>query len=208
MKEYFIKKRNYTPDVWNEIEPAKIDSNKWLPAGPPAEAKVFYDGENLYIRYEVKENSVTIRAKKMHDPVYQDSCAEFFMRPAKDKRYLNFETNAVGTMLLGLGETGEGRERVEQDPSIFEMKPSIKNPDEFKGDKWTLEYKIPFSFLRKITEILMFPTDFTVISSNAETKRLRNTMLRGMKSKAAKSIFTGLNFSESWYLKYNERQFY
>ncbi len=150
MKEYFIKKRNYTPDVWNEIEPAKIDSNKWLPAGPPAEAKVFYDGENLYIRYEVKENSVTIRAKKMHDPVYQDSCAEFFMRPAKDKRYLNFETNAVGTMLLGLGETGEGRERVEQDPSIFEMKSSIKNPDEFKGDKWTLEYKIPFSFLRKI----------------------------------------------------------
>ena len=199
MKEYFIKKRNYTPDVWNEIEPAKIDSNKWLPAGPPAEAKVFYDGENLYIRYEVKENSVTIRAKKMHDPVYQDSCAEFFMRPAKDKRYLNFETNAVGTMLLGLGETGEGRERVEQDPSIFEMKPSIKNPDEFKGDKWTLEYKIPFSFLRKIYG------DFDVSDGF-----YGNFFKCGDKTPQEHyaSIFTSLNFSESWYLKYNERQFY
>jgi len=35
----------------------------------------------------------------MEDPVYKDSCVEFFVKPKPDKGYFNFEFIAVGTLL-------------------------------------------------------------------------------------------------------------
>ncbi len=151
MKEYTIKKKNYFSGVWTEIEPAIIDNYKWLDNGysPRVETRLFHDGENIYVRFQVFETKVKAVYTKMHDPVCKDSCVEFFFRPQVDPRYLNFETNAIGTLLLGLGEERNGRKEINVDPDIFDIKASVTDPEAFNGESWTLEYKIPFGFLRE-----------------------------------------------------------
>ena len=151
MKEYTIAKKTYSENVWSEVETLNVDTYKWLDNGyePRVQAQICYDSENIYIKYSVWETQVTAKYKNMHEDVYKDSCVEFFFRPASSPNFFNFETNCIGTLLLGYGPKRDGREVVKADMAIFEMKPSIKNPDEYSGDMWTLEYKIPFSFLKK-----------------------------------------------------------
>lgn len=149
MKEYLVKKMEYAPGVWDKVAPAEISLYKWLDNGyePRAEAKAIYDGKNIYVRFDVWENKVKAVYKNMHDQVCKDSCVEFFFRPMSDPRYFNFEVNAAGTLLLGLGEGRHNRERVLDRPDIFEIKASVKDPESFAGDTWSIEYKIPFEFL-------------------------------------------------------------
>jgi hypothetical protein len=92
----------------------------------------------------------------MDDNVYKNSCVEFFVNPNSDKddRYLNFEINAAGTLLLGLGVNRHGRKRfiIENFKELFNIKSSVtkENLADYKGDYWTVEYSIPFTFLEEI----------------------------------------------------------
>ena len=63
----------------------------------------------------------------MNDPVCEDSCVEFFVRPSCDKRYINFEVSAIGTMLIGLGEGREERLALIPDTAIFKMETTVKD---------------------------------------------------------------------------------
>jgi hypothetical protein len=56
------------------------------------------------------ESNVLAKYKSMNELVYEDSCLEFFQPlPEKSSRYLNFEFNSFGTMLLGIGAGRKGR---------------------------------------------------------------------------------------------------
>ena len=151
MKEYTIVKREYGENVWDSVDALKIDTYKWVPGyEPKAEAKFCHDGENIYIHYQAWEPEITLKyTKKMQEPVFKDSCMEFFLRKPGDDRYFNFETNAAGNILLGFDRIFDDREPVCVDPAIFCFKPSVTNPADYNGEYWTLEYKIPFSFLRE-----------------------------------------------------------
>jgi hypothetical protein len=79
--------------------------------------------------------------------VCEDSCVEFFVSPANDGIYYNFEFNAIGTCLLG---TGTGRKDSSRAPEevIFKIRRLTSagtNPiREKKGDFiWTLTLAIP-----------------------------------------------------------------
>ena len=151
MKEYTIVKRNYDENMWENVPKLKIDTFWWADNGyePETTAQVCYDNENIYIKFVVTENEVTAKYKNYNDPAWLDSCVEFFLRPACDKRYFNFEATCIGTLLLGFGEDRDNRLEVDTDPAIFSFKPSITDPETFSGPFWTLEYKIPFSFLKE-----------------------------------------------------------
>lgn len=151
MKEYTIAKRKYGKDMWEGIEKIHIDTFWWVDNDykPETTAQICYDSENIYVKFITAETEVTAKYKNMHEDVYKDSCVEFFLRPACDARYFNFEINCIGTLLLGIGPEDEGRDAVEVDPKIFGITPSITDPDTFSGPFWTLEYKIPFSFLKQ-----------------------------------------------------------
>jgi hypothetical protein len=102
----------------------------------------------------------------MNDDVFRDSCVEFFFcpDPFKDKRYFNFEMNAIGTLLLGLGVDRQSRTRLKgEPPEQFNIKTSLnkKNIDlpvkEFwTVEYWTVEYTIPFEFIKKYFPKLEF----------------------------------------------------
>jgi len=151
MKEYTIAKREYSKDVWNTVEELYIDTYRWMTNGyePKVSAKLFHDGENIYIKFQAEENEITIKHFNMQEDVYKDSCVEFFFRTPSKDTYFNMETNALGVVLLGLGDNGDERERINPDFSIFGLTPSVSDPEKFQGPFWTLEYKIPFSFIKE-----------------------------------------------------------
>ncbi|MEG1545220.1 MAG: carbohydrate-binding family 9-like protein [Tannerellaceae bacterium] len=53
--------------------------------------------ETLYIRYNVRGNSLKACYKEDGSPVHKDSCVEFFMKTPNDHNYMNFEFNCIGT---------------------------------------------------------------------------------------------------------------
>ena len=150
-KTYTVEKQNYSDHVWDCINPIKLDVFKWRDNGyePETYVKVFHDGENMYVHFTSFESEILGRYKNTQDPVCDDSCVEIFFYPSGEKNYINFETNVLGTLALGFGDQKEIRTLLTDSPDTFEIKASVKNPDEYTGDKWTIEYKIPFAFIKK-----------------------------------------------------------
>lgn len=80
----------------------------WYPADcahrPPTEARVAYDDEAIHLHYRVDDRHIVCRSTAFQQPVYKDSCVEFFVHPAGAPGYFNFEFNALGAMLASYVE--------------------------------------------------------------------------------------------------------
>lgn len=150
-KSYTIVKREYTKNVWDSIEPLEIDIFKWVNNNyrPRTYAKLFYNDNAICVQFTVYEKQIVARYNNMHDPVYLDSCVEIFFRPDRDMRYINFEINAIGAVLLGVGKNRYDRKKIDEDISAFEIKNTVDNPKTYNNDKWQVEFKIPFWFFEK-----------------------------------------------------------
>lgn len=158
MREYVVKRVKYVEGetIWSEIPTLGIDCYQWEDNGykPEVKAAVCYDEAALHIRFTAWEDRIKVKGVKYCDSVYKDSCVEFFFNPApdRDNRYLNFEMNAAGVLLLGIGsDRGDWRYLYEVNPSIFNIKSSVKmyEVEAFKGPFWQVEYTIPFEFIEK-----------------------------------------------------------
>ena len=142
---------------WPLIPPLAIDRYLWLDNGyrPPVEVKLCYSRSSLHVRFQVGERRVRVKYVKFQDPVYKDSCVEFFIDAFPESRqgYINFETNAAGTLLAAFGPDRNNRKPLwPEDLSGFDVASSIGGPcdGEHGGDMWTLEYRVPLVLFRKI----------------------------------------------------------
>jgi hypothetical protein len=156
-KEYKMKKAalgNYR-NIWEDIPSLNIECHPWSNNyNPKVEVKLFYTDTHFHIYFKVWEKKIKAVYKNVSEDVYKDSCVEFFFNPNPkgDDRYFNFEINPLGTLLIGLGKDRKSRIRItDVDVSIFNVSTSVneKNIKEYKGDYWTVEYSIPFSFIEK-----------------------------------------------------------
>ena len=125
-KTYVIKRidsKDIDSNIWEVIEPAHVDIFSWDENGyrPKTEAKVFYTESAIHIKFKSYEDKIEAVYTNMNDPVYMDSCVEFFINPMpdKDNRYLNFETNCIGVLNLGIGS--DRYDRVKVDECYFPM---------------------------------------------------------------------------------------
>ena len=160
-RKYIVEKVDLTKTplekVWDDIEELSIDNYLWVDNGyePITKAKLFYTDTHLHIFFKSYEKEIKATYFNMNEDVYKDSCVEFFVnpKPDKDDRYFNFEMNVVGTLLLGLGISRHGRKRfdIENFRDFFNIKTSLtkENFADFKGDFWTVEYSIPFTFFEE-----------------------------------------------------------
>lgn len=64
---------------------------------------IAHNDKCIFLKYFVKENSIKAEFVKTNQPVYKDSCVEFFISFNGDHKYYNFEFNCIGTCLLGFG---------------------------------------------------------------------------------------------------------
>ncbi|NMB98033.1 MAG: hypothetical protein GYA02_15745 [Clostridiaceae bacterium] len=161
-KTYIVKKVDLkgTPleKIWDSIEELSIDNYLWENNGyePITKAKLFYTDTNLHIFFKSYEEEISVTYFNMNEDVYKNSCVEFFVNPNPDKddRYLNFEMNAAGTLLLGLGVNRHERKRfyIENFKEFFNIKSLVteKNLANYEGNYWTVEYSIPLTFLEEI----------------------------------------------------------
>lgn len=156
---YTIKKLSNPLEIntyWNNIKPIKIENYPWDETGykPKTEVKLCYTDNDILIKFTSCEKEVRVETNEFNGPVWHDSCVEFFFLPdpKNDDRYLNFEINAKGVLLLQLDNRPPDRHYLTYiDPSYFNIKAAItdSNYKEYSDFKpWTIEYKIPFDFIK------------------------------------------------------------
>ena len=68
-----------------------------------------YNGDCIFLRYYVQERTVRARYLNTNDPVYKDSCVEFFISFNGGQAYYNLEFNRLGTCLAGFGHDRHDR---------------------------------------------------------------------------------------------------
>ena len=147
MKEYSVK----TVDTlcWDEIPKADIDIFKWAEGYEPrAFAQVaLLKNRGMAIKMTAYESEPLAEKKNFNDPVYQDSCLEFFaMFDPDGKKYINIEMNSIGAFLSTVREADGNIVTID---NFIEL-PKIKT--ESDGEKWSVEIFLPFCDIEK-----MFP---------------------------------------------------
>ncbi|MDR1306105.1 MAG: carbohydrate-binding family 9-like protein, partial [Treponema sp.] len=114
---------------------------------PASAARMTMDGAAFYVFMETAENERRSVERGFSRNVYTDSCMELFLipDPGHSPRYFNWEFNPGGAMYLSLGTNRYDREDVFPDNyrDLFRVKTGAN------ADGWTLEYRIPFDFLRR-----------------------------------------------------------
>ena len=126
-----------------------INIRPWAayPYKPELAFAMAHGDQGVFLKFYVEEKHVRAVYSEPNDPVYKDSCVEFFVSFGDEKEYYNFEFNCAGTCLLSFGE-----ERVNRIMSGDELIKSIAfrssiKPANSKGSNigWELTLSIPFS---------------------------------------------------------------
>ena len=128
---------------------------------PLTEAKVQHSDEGLHLHFRVRDRHVRVAHVGFQEPVYKDSCAEFFVRPGGTGGYLNFEMNAGGSLLASFIEdwtrTPEGFRRARlletrwNDRILrFHNLPERVEPEIARPVTWSIQYTIPWSLFREV----------------------------------------------------------
>lgn len=132
----------------------KIDIAPWeaFPYKPEVTFSLAASPAYLFIKFNVEERDLKAEFSKTNEPVWQDSCVEFFVAAPDGKGYRNFEINCIGT-LLSARQQSKGVDTIhisEEDADKILRYPSLE-PDPFKlkegNQKWDLTVGIPWSFL-------------------------------------------------------------
>ncbi len=95
----------------------KIDTVNWpsFSYKPEVRFAAAWDKKHILLKYYVREEVIRARFTEDNAPVWQDSCVEFFVSPADDGIYYNFEINCIGTCLAEKGRSRSPREKLQPD---------------------------------------------------------------------------------------------
>lgn len=142
------------PIPWDHLSALAVDHYLWLMNGyePRVEARLCWSDKYLYARFRVGEKPAPVRYTKFQDPVYKDSCVEFFIDafPAKKLGYVNLEMNAAGALLAAFGPDRAHREPLwPEDLAGMGLIVGQELWPEF-GEAWFVEYKLPLELFQKL----------------------------------------------------------
>lgn len=144
----------YTPEcrpalkssVWEQAEKGSIDKYPWKSpeeAVPVTDFRVLHTPKGLSVRFDVREKNIQAIYTQPNDPVWRDSCVEFFFSPnPEDERYFSFEVNPLGSMLIGLGSGLLDIQYLNTDREIFSIEASLHEKEDF----WQAAFHIPYTF--------------------------------------------------------------
>ena len=108
---------------------------------PDCRFAIAHSGSSIFLKFFVTEKNVKARYNQANDPVYQDSCVEFFIS-FNGTQYYNFEFNAIVTCYLAYGVPGNGRILADVD-TIKKVKTGFMIESHAEGVKWELTASIP-----------------------------------------------------------------
>ena len=140
---------------WNDIPAASIDNFFWYEGHTPeTTAKlVFVEDFGFILRMTCAETNPKAVYTQYNEPVYTDSCMEFFCDYLGDGRYINMEMNSLGTLLSCIGADRNARTPVADytDGKLFDVKGEVCE------GYWQVTATIPTSLLCKILGVDSIP---------------------------------------------------
>lgn len=135
---------------------------------PRTAVKLCYSDAGISGIFRVEDRYVRCIRTEYMDPVYKDSCVEFFVQPLPDRGYFNFEFNCGGTLLCSYisdpERTADGFKQFTPLPAedgrqvrVYhaltdygtECGPKTVFPEITGPVTWVLEFFIPFALLEK-----------------------------------------------------------
>ncbi|MDR3694477.1 carbohydrate-binding family 9-like protein [Mucilaginibacter sp.] len=133
----------------NEATRHSINNLLWSNSGykPNVSFAIAYTTDSILLKYFVTEKYITSGYHEINDPVFEDTCVEFFIAFGDERNYYNLEFNRIGTPLVGYGPGKNNRTLLEK-PSISQIKSLSKTASQAdaEGDtEWELTLSIPFS---------------------------------------------------------------
>jgi hypothetical protein len=141
--------------VLDTMQPQSISFAPWAGDGPQPEASfVMAHGKDaIYLKYYIKEPTIKAEYLNINDPVFEDSCVEFFIAFDDDSQYYNLEFNCVGTCRGQYGPSKTEREFL--CPSLLK---TILHQTQIKGHgneqiEWELTLSIPLTVFSYHPEI-------------------------------------------------------
>lgn len=148
-------------ETWRGIEAARLSSWLWTAEEPRLDVKfrLCRSGGVLHVRFDVDGEVPVVRFHRHQDPVYRDSCVEFFFQPGSGpgRGYFNFEVNAIGAMLAAFGPDRQHRQPLDiRDIEAFGISSSIKKgPPGADGKErgvgdWSVQYALPLKRIESI----------------------------------------------------------
>jgi hypothetical protein len=126
-----------------------INITPWAayPYKPELAFAIAHGHQGVFLKFYVEEKDIRAIYSEPNDPVYKDSCVEFFFSFEDEKEYYNFEFNCAGTCLLSFGEQRANR-LMSSDEVIKSIgfRSSIKTASSKDSNiGWELTLAIPFS---------------------------------------------------------------
>lgn len=136
-------------DRLREGEKQTLSFAPWAKADayqPDVTFAIAHGPEALLLQFDVKEKTIRAACGHTNEPVYKDSCVEFFVSFDDGIPYYNFEFNCIGTVLAGYG-TGRTDRQPLPPAALEEIKSGIviNRGGGEKGVHWEITVLIPFS---------------------------------------------------------------
>ena len=143
-------------------------SNYHWESDPPYRPDTYFKmgvvGEDLVAKLKCYEENPRAVFTNRDDPIYRDSCLEFFVAPLENREeYVNVEMNSNGAFLC---EFGKGRYDRVLVLSLTDSSPIVEafKGEDLKGSFWGVTVKLTKAFLSELykTENI----DFTTVKAN------------------------------------------
>ena len=128
-----------------------IDNINWVEFPHLIEVKVYmgYTDQYLWLDYHVVNELIRAVCLEDQDPVWQDSCVEFFLK--QGDLYRNFEFNSLGVCLSASGSDRHSRKSLDKDSLAQILRyPSLTSetlPAENVPVNWSLTVAIPLELI-------------------------------------------------------------
>ncbi len=145
----------------------RLTSYHWeapVPYRPPTYFKMGVIGDNLLATLKCYEENPRAVYINRDDPVYTDSCLEFFVAPIEGRaEYINVEMNSKGTFLCEFGKGKYDRVFMSSLTDKCPLVESFKGKD-INGSFWGVKVTLTREFLCEAYKIDDF--SYTVVKAN------------------------------------------
>lgn len=133
-----------------EISGLPVETTNWaeFPYQPAVSVQIAWNENELFLQYQVSEQSVKAEITTSNGKVWTDSCVEFFLSPEGNDEYYNLEMNCIGTALLGFRKKGEKAvHAVEEQIATIRRISTLGTspfPEQKAPDEWQITIAIPW----------------------------------------------------------------
>lgn len=159
-----IADRSELKKIVDHLPENKLDCVSWdeFPYKPKVVFKIAYSKSALLLNFEVAEKALRVNNFASNQPVYEDSCVEFFIS-FSDQHYYNLEFNAIGVGLVGYGKKNKNTRKRLSAKRIEQIKTfsTISKHDGDKNVNWNLMLYIPLELFEEENISTLGNTTFT-----------------------------------------------